>query len=99
MEAVHDLPVPRAPGNRKTKNTRYIGSCKLCHKPYIRGTVQTVNERMSGHRKNFYRVLSNEDVDQTRDDFSHGLYLINDHNSVEKDDFNRHLRVQISELF
>ena len=49
-------------------------SCKSCHKPYIGGTVQIINECMSGHGKNRYKVLSNEDVDETRDDYSLGLF-------------------------
>ena len=58
-------------------------------------TVQTLNERMPGHPNNFYRVLSNKNVDETRDDFSLGFHLINEHSSVEREDFHRHLRVQI----
>ena len=54
-------------------------------------------ERMSGQGKNFYRVLSNEDVDETRDDYSLGLHLMNEHNSIEREDFNRHFKVQILE--
>ena len=74
VEAVNGLPVICAPGNCKTTNAIYLVSCKLCHKPYIGGKVQTLNEYMSGHRKNFYKVLSNEDVDETRNDYSLGLH-------------------------
>ena len=43
--------------------------------PYIGPAVRTFNKHMSGHCKNFYRVISNEDVDETREDDSLGLHL------------------------
>ena len=52
---------------------------------------------MSGHRGNFYKVLTNEAVDETKDDYSLGLHLVNEHNSVEREDFNRHFKVHIVE--
>jgi hypothetical protein len=94
---INGLPAPCAPGNCKTKNTIYLVTCTLCHKPYIGRTVQPLRERMSGHRGNFYKVLSNEDIDETKDDYSLGLHLVNEHYSVERGDFNRHFKVQIME--
>ena len=70
----------------------------MCYKPYIGRTVQPLRERMSGHRGNYYKVLMNNDeVDETKDDYSLGLHLVNEHNSVDRKDFNRHYRVQIVE--
>ena len=57
------------------KNTIYLVSCKLYHKPYIGRTVETFNGRMSGQSKNCYRVLATESVDETRYDYSLGLHL------------------------
>ena len=96
-QTINGLAVPCAPGNCKTKNTIYLVTCTLCHKPYIGRTVQSLHERMSGHRGNFYKVLTNEAVDETKDDYSLGLHLVNEHNSVEREDFNRHFKVQIVE--
>ena len=43
------------------------------------------------------KVLSNEDIDKTKDDYSLGLHLVNEHYSVERGDFNRYFKVQIME--
>ena len=57
-----------------------------------------VCKRMSGHRESFYKVLRNdEDVDTSNDDFSLGLHLVNEHNCVDKEDFNENYNVQILE--
>ena len=68
--AGNGLPLICSPGNCKIKNTIHLVFCQLCYKSYIGRTVQTLDERMSGHRKNFYKILPNEDVDETRDDYS-----------------------------
>ena len=48
--------------------------------------------------RNFYKLLNNdEDVDETSDDYSLGLHLINEHGCSNKEDFNKHLQVQIVE--
>ena len=52
---------------------------------------------MSGHRECFYKVLANEDVDESSDDFSLGLHLVKEHDAVERSDFNHLLTVQIVE--
>ena len=41
--------------------------------------------------------MSNGDVDETRDDYSLGPHLINEHNFVEGEDFIRHFKVNILE--
>ena len=37
--------------------------------------------------ENFYSLMLNEDVDETKHDYSLGLYLVNEHNSAGKEDF------------
>ena len=97
-ETVNGLPVSRAPGNCRTKNTIYLVTCKLCDKPYIGRTVQALRERMSGHRGNFYKVLAaHNDVDESKDDYSLGLHLAHEHHSIDRGDFNKHFQLQILE--
>ena len=69
IETVNGLPVPCAPGNCRTRNTIYLVTCKLCEKPYIGRTVQPLRERISGHRGNFYKVLENVEIDESKEDF------------------------------
>ena len=97
LKVVNGLPVPCAPGNCKTKNTIYLVTCKLCCKCYIGRTVQPIRIRMSGHRGNFYKVLAHEEIDETKDDYSLGLHLVHEHHVVDREDFNKHFRVQILE--
>ena len=52
---------------------------------------------MSGHREGFYKVLANEDIDESSDDYSLGLHLAHEHGSIDRADFNRLLSVQIVE--
>jgi hypothetical protein len=97
IQEINGLAVPCAPGNCKTKNTIYLVTCKLCYKPYFGRTVQIICSRMSGHRRNFYKVLNNEDIDETSDDYSLGLHLVHEHGCTDREDFNKHLQVQIIE--
>ena len=98
VSEINGLAVPCAPGNCKSKNVIYLVTCRLCYKPYFGRTVQITCGRMSGHRRNFYKLLNNdEDVDETSDDYSLGLHLINEHGCSNKEDFNKHLQVQIVE--
>ena len=55
--------------------------------------------RMSGHRGNFYKVLAaHNDVDESKDDYSLGLhYLVHEHHSIDRGDFNKHFQLQILE--
>ena len=52
---------------------------------------------MSGHRRNFYRVLDNENIDITSVDYSLGLHLVHEHGCTNREDFNKYLQVQIVE--
>ena len=46
----------------------------------------------------FYKVLANEEVDISSDDYSLGLHLVNDHGAVDRGDFNETFQVQIVEI-
>ena len=46
----------------------------------------------------FYKVLANEEVDLSSDDYSLGLHLMNDHGAVDRGDFNETFQVQIVEI-
>ena len=88
VEGINGLPVSTVPGTCKSKNVIYLVSCKLCKKPYIGRTVQHLHNRMAGHRDCFYKVLRNDDdVDTSSDDYSLGLHLTNEHNCIDRDDF------------
>ena len=72
--------------------------CLLCTKPYVGRTIQILGKRMGGHRECFYQILRNDDVDFSKDDYSLGLHLFHEHGLRDKEDFNRHYRVQILEV-
>ena len=95
---VNGVPIQCAPGNCKTKNMIYLVTCKICSKPYFGRTVQSIGKRMGGHRECFYKVLANEVVDLSKDDYSLGLHLVNDHGAVDRENFNESFQVQIVEI-
>jgi hypothetical protein len=97
IQEINGLAVPCAPGNCKTKNTVYLVTCRLCLKPYIGRTVQAINGRTSGHRRNFYKILNNEEIDELSDDYSLGLHLVHEHGCGDRGDFNKHYQIQIIE--
>ena len=59
--------------------------------------MQCLCDRMSGHRCNFYKVLNNEEIDETSDDYSLGLHLVHEHGCSNRGDFNKNFQVQIVE--
>ena len=95
---INGHPVRTAPGTCKTKNIIYMVECLLCNKPYVGRTIQILGKRMGGHRECYYQILRNEDVDFSKDDYSLGLHLFHEHGLRDKEDFNRHYRVQILEV-
>ena len=97
VDDVNGFPITCAPGNCKTKNVIYLVTCKLCYKPYFGRTVQATHNRMSGHRECFYKLLENENVDESNDDFSLGLHIFHEHGAVDRTDFNNMYTVQIVE--
>ena len=53
---------------------------------------------MSGHRECFYKILRNDDeVDESKDDYSLGLHLANEHSCVNRTDFDELYNVSILE--
>ena len=98
VENINGYSVTTAPGNCKSKNLIYLVSCVLCDKSYIGRTVQQLHNRMSGHRECFYKILRNDDeVDESKDDYSLGLHLTNEHSCVNRTDFDEHYNVSILE--
>ena len=82
----------------KVKNVIYLVSCTLCKKSYTGRTVQYLQNRMSGHRECYYKVLQNdEEVDDNNDDYSLGLHLVNEHGCVDREDFDELYNLQILE--
>ena len=70
----------------------------MCEKSYIGRTVQQLRNRMSGHRDCYYKVLRNDDdVDDSKDDYSLGLHLAHEHNCVNRGDFDELFNVNILE--
>ena len=53
---------------------------------------------MCGHRECYYKVLQNEDVDDSNDDYSLGLHLVREHGFSHPGDFNRSHNIQIMEV-
>ena len=98
IDAINGKPVPVAPGNCKTKNYIYLVVCKLCFKPYTGRTIQMICKRMNGHRECFYKLLRNETVDVSSDDYSLGLHLVHEHGLSDPGDFNKHYQVQLMEV-
>ena len=98
IDEVNGRYVSSAPGTCKSKNVIYLVSCTLCKKPYTGRTVQYLQNRMSGHRECYYKVLQNdEEVDDNNDDYSLGLHLVNEHGCVDREDFDELYNLQILE--
>ena len=87
-----------APGSCKTKNTIYLFSCKLCFKAYFGRTTQQLGKRTNGHRECFYQILRQENIDESKDDYSLGLHLFHEHGLSAPTDFNDHYSLQIMEV-
>ena len=53
--------------------------------------MQQLHNRMSGHRERFYKILRNDDeVDESKDDYSLGLHLTNKHSCVNRTDLDEY---------
>ena len=51
--------VKSAGGTCSSNNVVYLMQCKICGDGYVGKTVETLRERMKGHRKAFYGTLRN----------------------------------------
>ena len=68
----------------------------LCDKTYIGETVKQFHNRKSDHLECLYKVLPNNDeVNESKDDYSLGLYLTNEHSYVNRTDFDENYNVSI----
>ena len=91
VESVSGHPATTALGYCKSKNPIYLVSFVLCEKSYRDRTVQQLHNRMSGHRERFYKILRNDDeVDESKDDYSLGLHLTNKHSCVNRTDLDEY---------
>ena len=88
---INDLKVSSAPGNCSSYNVVYIFICNLCSKIYVGRTVQALRSRVSAHRHNFYSLLANPSLNVNNDDddtYSLGAHLVDEHNKLDRNDFN-----------
>ena len=87
-----------AGGTCSSNNVVYLMQCKICKDGYVGKTVETLRERMKGHRKAFYATLRNMDkinrivVD---DDNIVGLHLVKKHQKTKREDFSECYQVTI----
>ena len=56
-----------------------------------------MRERLGEHRTNYYKIIEGKDIDETKDDFSLGLHLVNDHGFQSRDCFDNTYEVAIIE--
>ena len=98
FDEINDRQVLCATGTCKTKNSIYLVSCKLCSKPYFGRTTQFLRKRMCGHCGCIYQVLRNEEIDESKDDYSLGLHLFHEHGLSDPRDFDLHYDLQIVEV-
>ena len=81
-------------GNCKTRGLTYAATCQICMKVYVGKTVNSLRERVNGHRSVFYDVIKHtksfytsnkNDIDENQ---VLGLHLFVDHDKIERGDFN-----------
>ena len=72
--------------------------CKICGDGYVGKTVETLRERMKGHRKAFYATLRNIhkiNKIEADDDNIVGLHLVQKHHKTKREDFSESYEVTI----
>ena len=89
--------VKTAPGNCHSYNIIYIFQCKLCYEGYFGRTTRQLNERIREHRQAFFKVIEGGNIDNTKDDFSLGLHLYNNHGINERKRFDKAYTIAIVE--
>ena len=89
--------VKTAPGNCHSYNIIYIFQCKLCYEGYFGRTTRQLNERTREHRQAFFKVIEGGNIDNTKDDFSLGLHLYNNHGISERKRFDKAYTIAIVE--
>ena len=87
-----------AGGSCSSNNVVYLMQYKICGDGYVGKTVETLRDRIKGHRKSFYATLRNRDkinsieVDDTN---IVGLHLVQKHQKFLRDDFSPSYEVTI----
>ena len=94
-----------AGGNCKTKCLIYSATCQHCDKVYVGKTVNTLRERVNGHRSVYYDVIkhdksvyttSNNNLnDDISDDQILGIHLFVHHSKFDRGDFNSSYKFDI----
>ena len=90
--------VKSAGGTCSSNNVVYLMQCKICRDGYVGKTVETLRERMKGHRKAFYGTLRNaKNISSIEIDDTNivGIHLVQKHQKTERDDFGRSYEVTI----
>ena len=80
--------VKAAPGNCLSYNIIYLVQCSICTKAYVGRSTRSLRVRTGEHRTKFYKLLTGANVDETNDEFSLGLHLL-DHGFHDRKDFNK----------
>ena len=86
--------VKASPGNCLSYNIIYLFQCSVCGKAYVSRTTRSLRVRTGEHRVKYYKLLSGDKVDETSDEYSLGLHLL-DHGFKQRDDFNKIFYVSI----
>ena len=86
--------VKASPGNCLSYNIIYLFQCSVCGKAYVGRTTRSLRVRTGEHRVKYYKLLSGDKVDETSDEYSLGLHLL-DHGFKQRDDFNKIFNVSI----
>ena len=88
-----------APGTWQTYNIIYVVRCKLCEtrNGYFGRSTRRLNTRIGEHRQSFYKVIEGVSFDATKDDFSLGLHLYQDHGFTTRKMFDKTYEVTIVE--
>ena len=83
--------VKTAGGDCKTHNLIYGATCTLCDKNnvYVGKTVQSLNERVNGHRSSFYKLLPPNSCDKIDDSNILGYHIFNCHGKSLRTDFDK----------
>ena len=68
--------------------------CSICTKAYVGRSTRSLRVRTGEHRTKFYKLLTGANVDETNDEFSLGLHLL-DHGFHDRKDFNKVFSVSI----
>ena len=79
-----------AGGDCKSWNLIYCFQCKICDVLYVGKTIDSLNERVNGHRSKFYNVLTHgaRAEDFTDDEQILGVHLVHGHGMTKREDFN-----------